>query len=541
VATRTPGPPPWSGIPRRSVIEIVTAACRRDPDRAAMIFEDGLVVTREDVLSRAERFAAYLGERIKPGERVAIMLENRAEFMIAWFAVVANRAILVPINSSARQTDAGHILRDSQPAVAIVGEAARPIVAALRPECADLREIIVVNGAEPNGLEAYVSKNRRLAFDELELDLGDIANIYYTSGSTGVPKGCMLDHEYWARFADVMVRCYGFDRDTRTLCPLQFFYADPSWLLLVALYTGGALVVMRRFSVSRFWDVVRKTDVTRLFGIGSIPSLLLRAPANPDDRNNQVQMAIQVGIPASTHRDLVARWGFPWLEAYGLTESGPLIAMPLDFANEMIGSGSIGQACPEVEVRVVDDQDHEVATGELGEIIVRAPGLMRGYWHRPDATAEMMRGGWMHTGDIGRIDADGFVFLRGRKKDIVRRGGENVSAAEVEEVLRSHPSVVDAAVVAVPDALRGEEVKAYIVLVEGASAMTLPPGELAGFCKERLAAYKVPRYFEYQQSDFPRTPSMRVDKGRLVEQARGDLAGRSWDREQHEMRRNLLP
>jgi crotonobetaine/carnitine-CoA ligase len=144
-----------------------------------------------------------------------------------------------------------------------------------------------------------------------------------------------------------------------------------------------------------------------------------------------VKLAVQVGVPAGLHQDLVERWGVPWVDAYGLTESGPVIAMPLEFAEEMIGSGSIGQPCPEVEVRVVDDQDHDVAAGEPGEILVRAPGLMRGYLNRPEATAEMMRGGWMHTGDIGRIDSRGFVYLQGRKKDIVRR------AARTSRRLRS--------------------------------------------------------------------------------------------------------
>jgi crotonobetaine/carnitine-CoA ligase len=528
----------WSGVPRRTVIELVTAACKRDPDRAAIIFEDGLVVTRGDLLTRAERFAAYLSEWVSVGDRVAIMLENRAEFMIAWLAVMANRATLVALNPQAREADAGHILRDSQPVMAIVGEISRPLIEGLRAECPGLRQIVVVNDAEPDGLHSYAGKAQRLSFDEVDVDLHDIANIYYTSGSTGVPKGCMLDHEYWARFGDVLVRLYGFDRDARTLCPLQFFYADPSWLLVATLHTGGSLVVMRKFSVSRYWDVVRTNDVTHLFGIGSIPSLLLRAPASPKDRHHRVKLAVQVGVPASLHQELVTRWGAPWVDAYGLTESGPNIAMPLEFAEEMIGSGSIGLPCPEVEVRIVDDEDRDVVAGDPGEIVLRAPGLMRGYLNRPDATAEMMRGGWLHTGDIGRLDTRGFVYLQGRKKDIVRRGGENVSAAEVESVLRSHPGILDVAVVAVPDWLRGEEVKAYVVLAEGITVGSVPPQQLVQFCAGRLAPFKIPRYIEYRTTDFPRTPSMRVDKKRLLDE-QTDLIGRSWDREQHRVRTNL--
>ena len=517
---------------------MVSSACRRDPDVPAMIFEDGVVVARIDLLDRAERFAAYLRERIKPGERVAIMLENRAEFMIAWLAVIANRATLVPINPSARLADSGHVLRDSEAVLVIAGASVKGLLDHLRPECPRLRGIIIVGDGEPGGLDHLRASGDRMSFADLDLDLHDIANIYYTSGSTGIPKGCMLDHEYWARFSDILVRLYGFDRESRTLCCLQFFYADPSWLLLVALHTGSTLVVMRKFSVSRFWNVVRKHRVTHLFGIGSIPTLLIKAPPSPEDRDHTVKLAVQVGIPASLHRDLVARWGVPWVEAYGLTESGPVIAMPLEFADAMMGSGSIGLPCPEVRVRVVDAQDEEVGVDQPGEIVLQAPGMMRGYLNRPDATAEMMRGGWMHTGDIGRIDHRGFVYLLGRKKDIVRRGGENVSAAEVEAVLRSHPAILDAAVVAVPDALRGEEVKAYVVRLEGSPVTGASPEDLVRFCSDRLAAYKVPRYFEFRDRDFPRTASMRVNKKELMEQ-QGALPGQSWDRESQEARGRL--
>lgn len=521
---------PWSGVPRMTVVEIMHKACERDPARPALIFDDGLIVTRGELLDRAERFAGYLQDRLSPGDRVAIMLSNRAEFMIAWLAVVANRSTLVSMNTAARDYDAGHILRDSEAVLAIVGEDGHELIRRLQPECPALREIVYVGDGEPGGLDAYTGKSDRLRFADLQLSMQDITNVYYTSGTTGAPKGCMLDHEYWTRFVDLFLRLYGMGPDDRLLCCLRFFYGDPPWQFLASLQSGGSLVVMRRFSVSRFWQIVRQYDVNILFGIASIPSLLIKAEPTPHDREHRVRYALQIGVPTHIHAQLVHRWGVPWVEGYGLTETGLVVSMPLELADEMTGSGSMGVPCPEVEVRIVDDQGQDVPAGDTGEILIKAPGLMRGYLNQPDATAETMRNNWLYTGDLGRADERGFLYFIGRKKDIIRRSGENVAAAEVEQVLRSHPKILEVAVLAVPDEIRGEEIKVYILPVEDESRETLPPEEVIAHCAAKLARYKVPRYIEYRAQDFPRTPSMRVAKDKLRKE-REELISGSWDRE----------
>ncbi len=213
-----------------------------------------------------------------------------------------------------------------------------------------------------------------------------------------------------------------------------------------------------------------------------------------------------------------------------MTESGLVVAMPLEHAEAMIGSGSIGLPCPGVSIRLVDEQGGEVGVDEPGEVLIKAPGMMRGYLNRPDATAEALSDGWLRSGDMARRDESGYLYFLGRKKDIVRRAGENVAAAEVEDVLRSHPEVLEAAVVAVPDELRGEEVKAYVALVEDASPEAGNPVTLVEFCRERLAKHKVPRYIEYRSEPFPRTPSMRVKKSELIAQVEDPFA-RAWDRD----------
>ncbi|MGO8960972.1 MAG: class I adenylate-forming enzyme family protein [Streptosporangiaceae bacterium] len=515
---------PGSTAPDRDLIEVVRDACRADPEVPALIFEDGVSVSRRRLWAETESFAGYLSSRIGPGDRVAVMMPNRAEFMITWLAVAACRGILVALNPAARSYDAGHVLRDSAARVAVVDAAYAELFFELQPDCPELTEIIVAADGEPGGLSDYAGPGLPERPDEAR---GDLTNIFYTSGTTGPPKGCAVGHDYWIRFADLMAEQFSFTGADRMICCLQFFYNDPPWMLLLALSAGTSMVAMRRFSVSRYWQVVREYDVTVLFGIASTASLLLKAPANDDDRRHKVRLSIQVGIPAPLHQDLVDRWGVPWVEAYGLTETGVIVSMPVEQAEEMIGSGSIGVPCPGADVRVVGPDGTDCGDDQPGEIVVRAPGLFRGYLNRAEATAETYRGGWLHTGDLGRRDAAGYLYFVGRSKDVIRRAGENIAAAEVETVLRSHPGVLEVAAVPVPDEVRGEEVKVHILLGNGHCPSSVPPAELIDFCAGMLARYKVPRYVEYRAEDFDRTPSMRVKKENLDRSAD---PSRVWDR-----------
>jgi crotonobetaine/carnitine-CoA ligase len=521
----------WSAVSDRTVIDLVLRTCRVDPAGAAIIFEDGVVVTRGGFLERVEQFAGYLRDKIQPGDRVAIMLGNRAEYMIAWVAVLANRGILVSINPEAKEHDAAHILQDSRPVLAIAGDEQRPVLDAIRGGIPELTELIWVVDGEPDGLASYTEGVAAMPLAEADPKRMDITNVYYTSGTTGLPKGCMIDHEYWIRLVDLDLRLHPKTSEDRILCCLQFYYLDPALLFLFALETGGPMVTMRRFSVSRFWDVVRKHDVTEILGIASIPALLLKAPPSPEDRQHKVKRALQVAVSPTLQREMQERWGFPWVENYGISEGGMVARMPLAYVEEMTGSGSMGVADPEVRIRIVNDEHEDLPAGEVGEVLVSAPGLFRGYLNNPEATVETLAGGWLHTGDLARRDERGFLYFMGRKKDIIRRSGENLSATEVEEVLRSHPKILEAAVIPVPDELRGEEIKAYILPVAGEAPETLPPEEIVEWCAARLARYKIPRYIEYRDRDFARTPSMRVKKEDLKAE-KADLTAGSWDREQ---------
>ena len=522
--------PDWSAVSQQTVIEIVHKGCREDPYRPVLIIEDGLTLTRADFLDHCQRFAGYLRDKLQPGDMVVVMLDNRVEFMIALFAIIANRATLVSIAPTAQKFDAGHIVSDAQPVAAICGKDQLPIIEAVRAESQGLAHIICVDGDEPDGLAAYGADDAPFDFATAQCQRDDIITVYYTSGTTGAPKGCMLHHGWWLRVIDLDLRLFRRGLQDRQLCCLPFYYADPAIQLLTSLASRGTMIAMRRFSVSRFWDVVKTYDATEILSIASIPALLMKGEPSASERDHRIRLAIHAGLPKELHAEIIERFGFHWHNQYGSTEGGLMSRVPHHMADELIGTGTMGVEPPGVTIRIVDDKDSDVTVGEAGEALIGGPDLYIGYLNRPEVTAEANRGGWYHSGDVVRRDDRGLLYFVARKKEIIRRSGENISASEVEAVLRSHPKVLEAAVVPVPDTLRGEEVKAYVQLNRGEAPETFPPEEIIAFCRQNLAPFKIPRFIEYRTTDFERTPSMRVHKQALIKE-KPDLRAGAWDRE----------
>jgi crotonobetaine/carnitine-CoA ligase len=298
-----------------------------------------------------------------------------------------------------------------------------------------------------------------------------------------------------------------------------FHYIDPQWNVAAGLLAGAELVILDGFHPSSFWAKVREHKVTYFYCLGAMPGLLLRMPPDPDDRHHRVRVVQCSAIPPALHATLEERWGVSWYEAFGMTETGADLRVTDADHDELVGTGCLGGPVSYRKVQITGADGQPAGAGQTGEITLAGPGMMDGYDGDPEATARVMRGGWFHTGDLGRMDARGRVYHAGRLKDMIRRGGENVAAREVEEVLLTHPAIRLAAVTAVPDEIRGEEVKAYYVT----SGLTVEPGELARYCRDRLAGFKVPRFWQ-SASDLPRTDSERVIKSQL-----GTLAGPVFD------------
>jgi carnitine-CoA ligase len=491
----------------RTLIQVLREAARRWPDKTAWTFDPGDRITFADVARLTTGYARVLADRgVRSGDRVAVMLGNEPAFPLTWLALSTLGAAIVPVNTRYQTADAGHVLRASGASAIVTGAAFEPLVRRVRPDSPGLRQVLPV--AE------IAAAARESAADFAPADVPDpagIANIQFTSGTTGRPKGCLLPHRYWTRLASGLVTEFPYLTEHDVMLTAQpFHYIDPQWNVAASLLSGAELVILDGFHPSSFWNKVREHRVTYFYCLGAMPALLLRTPPDPADRGHAVRVVQCSAIPPALHRALEERWGVPWHEAFGMTETGADLRVTDRDHDELVGTGCLGLPVSYRRARIVDAAGEPVPTGQSGEITLAGPGMMDGYLDDPEATARVMHDGWFHTGDLGRMDEHGRVYHTGRLKEMIRRGGENISAREVEEVLLTHPAIRLAAVVSVPDEIRGEEAKAYY------AGDGVEPDALAEHCRTRLAAFKVPRFWQ-PASDLPRTDSQRVVKSRLSE------------------------
>ena len=421
---------PWSRVDFANVAQMVAAGCRRYPSVPAVIFDDGMTIGREQLLLRARAFAGYLLRHSVKGERVAVMLENRIECMIIFIAALLTERILVTINPDSKSFDGLHVLRNSGSVIIVTSVAKEELALRLKGECPALRLILTLRDPEPDGLRPFTADGGLPQPEICQATRKSAATVYYTSGSTGLPKGCVLGHEWWLRLCDIHLRTTPVQDDYRPLCCVPFHYADSMFQLLCALHMGGTLIAMRRFSVSRFWALVAQYGVTEIYLLASMPTLLLKQAAHPLERQHKLRIAVCSPVPKTAHQNLVERFGVQFIDSYGTTEAGWNVRTPWRIAGKMVGSGSMGTAVPETVLRIVDKTGNAAAVGEIGELLVRGPGLFLGYLNDPAATCQALRDGWYHTGDLVRSDDQGLLYFIGRMNDVVRRSGETVSAAE---------------------------------------------------------------------------------------------------------------
>jgi crotonobetaine/carnitine-CoA ligase len=506
-----------------SIAHLLARATVRWPDRMALTsVPDGVVLTYAELAEVVERVAVALASSgVETGDRVAVMMANRAEYAFVWLACARLGAVMVPVNANYRRMDAGYLLHHANCSVVVCDRPSRQVVEAARTAADSLQRVLDVDAGDLADAVGTAPSVPVLAETTL--------NIQYTSGTSGRPKGCVLSHRYWLTLAyKNVLEAPRIVEDDVLLTAQPFSYMDPQWNLATSLACGARLVVLDRFHPSTFWRSVVEHRATFFYCLGVMPRLMLKMEPHAEERDHHLRVVTCSGIPPALHRQLEERFGVPWLETYGMTEIGNAAAMRLEDHDGHVGSGAIGRATASRELRVVDDHDRPLPRGEVGELVVRGTGLMDGYYRDPDATERAFRNGWFHTGDLARIDERGFLYFAGRTKDVIRRSGENIAAAEVEEAIVAHPEVQLAACVAVPDELRGEEAKAYVVLRGDAFGdRDLLERGLPQHTAELLAAFKVPRYWEYR-AQLPLTPSAKVRKADLAREPGGD--GRTWDR-----------
>ena len=517
---------PIPGI-EMNIRALVEHAADRNGEKPAIHFEHGrTLLSYRELNERVNQFAnVFRSAGIQKKDHIAVMLPNRSEFPITWLALAKIGAVMVPVNIRYKTKDLQYILNDSDAGALVIQSDFSPVFREVQPQCPGIGQIFNVGDkADDFGLPLLEMANKASAeLAPCDLYLDDMLNIQYTSGTTGFPKGCMLTHEYWLTLGWTACRdpSRDFTEKDVFLSVQPFYYMDPQWQVIMTLTAGSTMVLAKKYSPSRYMDLVREYDVT--CSLAEAATLIYKQPESPLDREHRMNLALIFGFPPHLHKKFEERFNVTAREGFGMTEIGSCMRVNRDDA-KMTGSGSVGKPIRYREVHIVDGEGKGVPQGEIGELIVKGPGIFQGYYKKPKETAESFTGDWFHTGDLFRQDENGYYYIVGRKKDMIRRHGENISAVEVEEVIRTHPKILDAAVVPVPDEVSGEEVKAYVIPIPGESSQSIAPQELGDFCLKRLAKFKVPRFVEYREN-FPRSASQKIEKHKLVADKTNLLSG----------------
>ena len=494
---------------------------RKYPETPAIIYHKE-VLTYEQLWRNILGFASGLKKLGLPeGGRVLVMLANCPEFVISYYGIIAAGGIIVPVNPIYTATEVGIIMDDANPFAVVTNEKLEPLIeSAITSNHLSSRPTILIRAEATGGANLYAFNDLVKTQMNKGLDVAQsddrVIQFLYTSGTTGLPKGAMLTHENLysntKTFAEMTEMS---SKDCALLCAPAYHAAAQTCVMNNALYAGATLVIHDGWQGAE--TVLRSFQddkITFFFGPPTMYTFIVNSSAVKEYDCSSLRVAFTgaASLPAEIFRRFKEIFGFEIMEGYGLSETSPVVTTnPLRGTKK---SASIGIEFPGVKVKIFNPDDQEVPDGEIGEIVVQGPNVMKGYYNRPEETAHAMRNGWFHTGDLAFMDEDGYVFIVDRIKDLIIRGGMNIYPREVEEMLYTHPAIMESAVIGVPDDVMGEEVKAYIVLKDGMTATDL---EVKEFCLTRLAKYKAPKYIEFVPA-LPKTTTGKILKRELRKQ-----------------------
>ncbi len=494
---------------------------RQASDKTAIVYNED-VLTYGQLWRNVVGFASGLRQLEMPkGGRVLVMLGNSPEFVISYYGIIAADGIIVPVNPVYTAKEVGIILQDADPFAIVTNEQLAPLIdTAMSANNMPSRPIILIRteGTNRENLYAFNDLVATQGYRDLDLEQKSdrVIEFLYTSGTTGLPKGAMLTHSNLysntKTFAELTEMS---SQDCALLCAPAYHAAAQTCVMNNALYAGATLVIHDGWKGAEpVLKSFQEDKITFFFGPPTMYTFIVNSPDVKEYDCSSLRVAFTgaASLPAEIFRRFKEIFGFEIMEGYGLSETSPVVTTnPLHGTKK---TASIGIEFPGVKVKIVNPEDVEVPSGEVGEIVVQGPNVMQGYFNRPEETAHAMRNGWFHTGDLAYMDEEGYVFIVDRIKDLIIRGGMNIYPREVEEMLYTHPAVLESAVIGVPDAVMGEEVKAYVVLIEG---MTTTEQEIREFCQGKLARYKVPKYIELVAS-LPKTTTGKILKRELRKQ-----------------------
>jgi len=529
----------WTSGEEHTVLELLGRRLESAPD-APYLDVCGETATAAEVTAVAGRLAnAYRGFGVAPGDRVATLIENSVEAVYAWWGAVAAGAVAVPINTAYKGEYLRHQLADSGARVVVVEADLAERIERIADQVGSLEHVVVLGdeGGSVPGVANHAWADL-LAADQtaptISVRPSDLATFIYTGGTTGPSKGCMLSHNYHEALARQIGICWGRTADDVVWTPLPLFHFNAIvTAVLGPLIYGGRAAIYRRFSVSNFWSEMNRTGATITSTLGTMAYLLAHDEDRPEmprsgapEANTSLRLLGAAPLPVEIDERIRSRFGIETFSgAYGVTEASLISWQPPGVRNKPNAAGVVNDEY--FDVRIFDDDDRELPRDTDGEIVIRPkrPQVMfEGYWGRPEATVETSRNWWYHTGDIGRIDEDGYLFFVDRKADYLRRRGENISSFEVERIFMGHGALADVAVHAVLSEMSEDDLKVTATLEAGA---TLTEEELFVWAVDQLPYFALPRYIEFR-AELPSSPVGRVLKRELRDEG---VTAATWDLE----------
>jgi crotonobetaine/carnitine-CoA ligase len=528
-------PTPWGSEQQDTINAVLRRALEANPDREFLDFL-GKKFCVADIDNQACRLANGLTALgIEKGQTVATLLDNSEDAVFIWLAINKLGAISVPINTAYKGEFLRHQLGDSDASVVIAESDYADRVIAIGEQLPSVKTLVHRGAAPSASFSGQTMSWEQLLSDDssdpqVEVAPSDLAMLIYTGGTTGPSKGCMVSHNYACNLARIVSDGTGRSADTVSWTALPLFHFNAVSNVICELMHGGRIAIYPRFSVSNFWPEIERTGANYTTLLGSMFPMLLGAPENEAEKRCFGQISIVGGapFPDKLQQAWKQRFGAKHTACpgFGLTECSLVTSVPLGI---QVPGDCSGMRNDSFDVRIVDDNGIEVPQGESGEVIVRPlrPNVMfEGYWKRPEDTLKVMKNMWFHTGDIGKFDENGYFYFVDRKKDYLRRRGENISSFEVESAFRRHPAIEDVAAHAVLSELTEDDLKVTLTVKEGSS---LSEEELCAWSAEQLPYFAVPRYFELRSSaEMPRSPVGRILKYKLRDEG---VTAKTWDRE----------